>query len=181
MLRLLLLPLFAVALWACAPISEDQCRGGDWGAIGLKDGKDGRDISVLSKYAETCGEFGISPDKETYLAARQSGLTFYCTPQNAYSVGRAGKRLNNVCQPGIQQSIIPAYKKGRQYFEINEEIDRLHHRIDELRDELRLVAKQDTTEEDGRITGLLLDNEIDDLRHDIFMLELQRDRYESYP
>ena len=170
----------AVVLASCAPISEDACRGGNWGSIGLEDGKDGKPLSILEKYAEKCAEFGISPDQDVYLAARQSGLQFYCTPQNAYQVGRDGGRLNKVCEPGIQASISPAFNQGQRYFEVTEEIRRIRDRQDDLRDQLDDLRDLAPTEGlDAR--RLTIKSKIEDLRHDIFMLDLERDRFEAFP
>ena len=180
MLKYLSLPAAAVVIASCAPISEDQCRGGNWGAIGLEDGKKGRLASILDKYFETCAEFGVAPDRNTYLAARASGLKFYCTPQNAYQIGRDGNRLNAVCEPQIQQSIRPAYDRGRKYYEISERMDDLDNRIDDLQSQLSDIRKQAPTP-DLDTQALVLKNRISDLRHDIFVLELQQDRFDSYP
>ena len=180
MIKYLSLPVAAVALASCAPISEDQCRGGDWGSIGMADGQKGRLISILDKYAETCAEFGIAPNRETYLQARAEGLKFYCTPQNAYQVGRNGGRLNNVCTPDVQQSIRPAYNNGHRYHEITERMDDLDDRVDDLQNELSSLRSQDQTpERDTQISDIR--SRISDIRHDIFVLDLQRDRYDSYP
>jgi len=180
MFKYLFLPVVAVMIASCAPISEDECRGGDWGAIGLEDGKKGRLASILGKYTETCAEFGVAPNKETYLAARAAGLEFYCTPQNAYEVGRDGGRLNNVCKPQIQQSIRPAYDRGRRYHEITERMEKLDDRIDELQDDLSSIRRQEATpERDSQVRAIR--SRISDLRHDIFVLDLQKDRFDTYP
>lgn len=176
----ILLATAAMIAASCAPISEDECRGGDWGAIGLEDGKKGRAASVLQKYTETCAEFGVAPVSDIYLQARAAGLKFYCTPQNAYSVGRAGDRLSNVCEPQIQATIRPAYNKGRKYWEITEEIEQADDRIDELRDKLSNIRSQPSTP-DLETQVLIIRGRIDDLRHDIFVLDLQKDRFGSYP
>jgi len=112
-------------------------------------------LSILEKYAEKCAEFGISPDQDVYLAARQSGLQFYCTPQNAYQVGRDGGRLNKVCEP------------------IRDRQDDLRDQLDDLRD----LAPTEGL--DAR--RLTIKSKIEDLRHDIFMLDLERDRFEAFP
>ena len=180
MYKYLFLPAAALAIASCAPISEDQCRGGDWGSIGLADGKKGRLASILDKYTETCAEFGVAPNKSTYLAARAAGLKFYCTPENAYQVGRDGGRLNAVCEPQIQQSIRPAYDRGHKYYEITERMEDLEDRIDELQDQLSDIRKQEATP-DLDTQALVIKSRITDLRHDIFVLELQQDRFDTYP
>ncbi len=180
MIRYLSFPAIAVLVASCAPISEDECRGGDWGAIGLADGKKGAYASLLNDYAETCAEFGVAPVRDTYLQARAAGLKFYCTPESAYRVGRSGKRLNNVCEPLVQQSIRPAYERGETYFKIEQRMDELANRVDELRDELSAAQAQPATPVlDSR--ALQIKSQINDIRHDIFMLELERDRYDTYP
>ncbi len=180
MIRYLLLPAAAVAIASCAPISEDQCRGGDWASIGQKDGQNGRSASVLEKYAETCGEFGIAPNRDTYLEARLRGLQSYCTPQNAYQIGRNGGRLNNVCEPQVQQFIRPAFQKGERYHEISERMDKIDDRIDDLRNELRSIRnKTPTPELEAR--AAFVRSRISDLNNDLFILDLQKDRYDSYP
>lgn len=180
MYKYLFLPAAALAIASCAPISEDQCRGGDWGSIGLADGKKGKLASILEKYSETCSEFGVAPNRDTYLAARASGLKFYCTPENAYEIGREGDRLNAVCEPQIQQSLQPAFNKGRRYHEISERIDDMDDRIDELQDKLSDIRSETATPE-LETQALLIKSRISDLRHDIFVLELKQDQFDSYP
>ena len=170
----------AVAIGSCAPISEKACLGGDWGAIGLADGKAGKPASMLQSYSETCADFGVAPVQETYLAARAAGLKFYCTPENAYSVGRSGARLANVCSPDLQSAMRPAYDRGNEYFEISEEIDDLNDRIDDLQDLL-------SSNYSGKLTpaeltqARLISSKIRDLRNDIFRLEIRQRRYDSWP
>lgn len=180
MIKYLFLPAAAVAIASCAPISEDQCRGGDWASIGQSDGQKGRYTSILDKYAETCAEFGIAPVRDTYLAARLQGLQFYCTPQNAYQVGRNGDSLNKVCEPQIQQSMRPAFQKGERYHEISERMDDIDDRIDDLRNELGSI-RADTAAPDRDARAAFIRARISDLRHDLFVLDLQKDRYDSYP
>lgn len=165
---------------SCAPISEDQCRAGDWGSIGLADGKAGKSLSILEKYAETCAEFGVSPDQSVYLAARESGLKFYCTPENAYQVGRSGARLNNVCEPEVQSRIKPAFDRGNKYHEITEDIAKKEDRIDELRDDLSANFSGDLTPEQ-QTQKRQIRSKIRDLEHDIFVLGISKKRFDTWP
>lgn len=169
----------AIFLASCAPISEEACRGGDWGSIGLSDGKKGRSTAILQKYNETCGEFGIRPNRDLYLQARAAGLKFYCTPENAYRIGRDGSRLNNVCEPQIMASIRPAYDRGARYYEIDRDIEGKKDRIDELQQNLRHLPDQLTPEQSTQ--AAIYRSRIRDLRHDIFVLETKLRRFDTYP
>lgn len=179
MLRPVLCAAAAFALASCDPISEEACRIGDWGSIGLADGKKGRSTDILSKYAETCAEFGVTPNQSTYLAARQAGLKFYCTPDNAYQLGRNGSRINPVCEPQVQAAMRPAYDRGANYYEIGEEIKAKQDRIDHYKALIRAIRDEPTPENESQIA--IYRSVISDMRHDIFVLELKQKRFASYP
>ena len=59
---ILLALLSAMILSSCAPLSEDECRAGNWQAIGQADGAEGRDLNYIDQHAEACAEYGVAPD-----------------------------------------------------------------------------------------------------------------------
>jgi hypothetical protein len=93
----LLAPAVLAALAACASLSEDACRAGDWRGIGLRDGAAGRADGYVANHAEACAEIGVIPDIVAWGAGRAEGLTLYCTPQNAFDIAARGSRINAVC------------------------------------------------------------------------------------
>ena len=174
---LLLAP--AIFLVSCDVISEDQCRSGDWTGIGLSDGRKGRPASVLNEYADICGEFGIAPVRDAYLAAREQGLKSYCTPANAYEVGRDGNRLNKVCTPEQVAWMLPAYNRGQDYYELSRDIDDLEDDIDRL--EARLAGFPDAPDSAQAQEIRAIHARIARLESRIFHLRLERRRYARWP
>lgn len=129
---ILLLPL--LTLLACASISEEQCRAGDWGAIGQRDGQAGRNVDYINSHFKACAEVGVTPNKSQWLAGRAQGLPQYCTPENAYDLGRDGRSLNNVCPASQARLLARANAWGQECYDIGQNID-------ELRDEIRHLEK----------------------------------------
>ncbi len=174
---LLLAPLFL--LGACEPISEDQCRSGDWAGLGLRDGKAGRLASTIDEYGQICGALGITPARESYLAARTEGLKTYCTPQTAYNLGRNGRNMTPVCPSEAVTSMLPAFRHGETYHEIAQIIDELKEEISDLQRALgglSDMADPVQAAEFSRIKRRI--NRIDDR---VFDLERDQRRYRRWP
>lgn len=177
MSRYLLLAL-PLGLLACDPISEDQCRFGDWTGIGLEDGQKGRPASILQEYTEICGALGISPERSIYLAARQEGLKTYCTPRTAYEVGRRGNKLSPVCTGEQVNAMLPAYDRGLAYFEIDEIIDDLRDEVNQLRSILGSFPPAPDAEQQAEIERIK--DKIDDLKDRVSDLGRDQRRYSSW-
>lgn len=114
-----------VFLMSCASLSEEACKTGDWESIGYNDGVRGRSESYINEHREACGEFGITPNTSVWLRARAEGLKQYCTPTNAYNIGRRGNDLNPVCPAQGLSDLRLANFFGLRYYEIDQEIDAL--------------------------------------------------------
>ena len=119
-MRYVLLIVAALALAACATLSEDACRSGDWGGIGLRDGQNGRSAAFIAEHAKACADFGIAPDPVAWEAGRQEGLKTYCTPRNAWEEGARGIILKDVCVNAAE--LRDDNRKGLRYHRITREI-----------------------------------------------------------
>lgn len=113
---------FMAFLGACASLTPEQCQTGDWRAIGYNDGVQGRLESYISRHFDACGKVGITPDVQAWQAGRQQGLPLYCTPQNAYNVGRGGQDLSPVCPASQQNTLYRSWDWGQEYYLITQQI-----------------------------------------------------------
>ncbi|MCR9259480.1 MAG: DUF2799 domain-containing protein [Pseudomonadaceae bacterium] len=130
----------ALVLTGCASkpsVTEYQCRAGDWQSIGFRDGANGVANTHILAHQEACGEFGIVPERDGYLAGWREGLNNYCTAQNGYQLGVRGSGMNTVCPEALQSPFAAAYADGRQIYEAQREVSRLASQIQ--RDEQRLL------------------------------------------
>lgn len=123
----LLLPLAA-----CGTLSETECRGADWEAIGRADGSNGRTPDHIERHARACNQYGIAPVRAPWEKGRQAGLPLYCTPSRAWSEGADGKRLSPVCPAEDLEELERLNFRGRTYHRIGQDIADAARQIDRI-------------------------------------------------
>lgn len=128
-MRFLLFSASFLILAACATLSENECRAGDWRTIGQKDGANGRTEDFILQHAKACNEFGILPNKTEWLAGRAEGLPLYCTTSNAFREGRRGKHLSPVCPAAQRATLVSANERGLRVNRIEQEMREIENRI----------------------------------------------------
>ncbi|QDG75097.1 DUF2799 domain-containing protein [Labrenzia sp. PHM005] len=101
-------------LAGCETVSQEQCVAGDWEALGQADAANGHDLSRFEKIVKDCGRHGVTPDAALYRNGWNQGVLIYCTPQNGFSLGRQGKRLNNICPVQLAAAFESSHALGRR-------------------------------------------------------------------
>lgn len=143
-MRFQALALFALPLlYACASLSEAECRAGDWREIGREDGATGRTADFINAHAKACSEFGIRPDTAAWEQGRQEGLLAYCTPRNAYREGTRGRSLSPVCSGGDLARLTEANDRGFDLFHIERRIDDSEREMSAIRAALSGLSADD--------------------------------------
>ena len=61
-------------LSGCAAMSENECRTGDWYALGERDALSGS-RPQLERYADQCGRYQLRPSEQDYLAGWAIGYS----------------------------------------------------------------------------------------------------------
>jgi hypothetical protein len=169
---LAVLCLFLLA--ACASLTEEECRAGDWYRIGVSDGAEGRGADHIEAHRRACAGVGVSPDAEAWLRGRERGLRLYCTPAKAYEVAREGRPLRPGCTAAEVERLQPGYDWGREYW-------RLELRIQDLRSEIRAINRDVVTLSPGAPGRGSLFARRSMLVSRLHLLELQQRRYASWP
>lgn len=129
-------------LAACASLSEEQCRAGDWRDIGFADGAQGRAPAYVERHQKACAKAGVAPDVQAWLAGRQQGLARYCTPAKAYEIGRGGRDIAPWCSPAQLAQMRPAHDRGRAYFEIGQDIAAERRDLSDVDDLIRSLPAE---------------------------------------
>lgn len=137
----------SILLDGCASISEDACLAGSWSDIGYKDGAKGKSRGKLADYAETCGKYGVTPDRTAYLTAYESGLDSYCTFDQGFSLGENGSEFNQVCSTRTVSGFAEGYDDGRALYEIRKEHRNLKSEIENRVESLTEVKRRLSDEE----------------------------------
>ncbi len=169
-MKYILLLLAPLVLAACATLSEDQCRAGDWRAIGQNDGSNGRKPDFIIQHAKACNKIGIAPVRAAWEDGRQEGLTLYCRPRRAYEEGAKGKKLSPVCPIENLSRLERANDRGLTWHRIGQDISEAQGDIRTINAELAALPADDPSR------GALF-SERASLRLDILTLRAQRGRY----
>lgn len=157
-------------LSACATLSENECRAGDWYSIGRQDGADGRREDFILQHAKACNEFGVRPNKTEWLRGRAEGLKLYCTPAKAFEEGRRGKILSPVCPAASLATLQRANERGLRLNRIEQEIREIENEIRSINSELASLPADDPSR------GSLI-SERSFLRLELLTLRTERARY----
>lgn len=115
--------LLGTGLTGCATMSVEECKVADWQSVGYRDGKAGRDQDYLLNHAKACGKASITPNKIAWEQGRQQGLQQYCTPANAFELGRSGSRINLVCPSAVMSNLQTSNQKGLKLYQLRQDID----------------------------------------------------------
>lgn len=135
MIRLMLSVLcVAVMAASCVSMSQEDCAGANWRAIGANDGVDGAAYSRLETRVTQCREFGIEPDLTAYNAGYEDGLVSYCRPANGFETGRRGSGYAGVCPAEIEPEFLMAYNEGRELNRLESNLDSAERALDRTYD-----------------------------------------------
>ncbi len=169
-MRYLLLTAPFLLLAACATLSENECRAGDWYAIGKEDGAEGRRDNFILQHAKACNEFGIRPNKTEWLKGRAAGLPLYCTPGKAFDVGRRGRHLSPVCPASQLATLERANQRGLR-------VNRIEQEIREIESDIRAINSEIASLPPGDPQRASLAADRSFLRLDLLSLRTERARY----
>ncbi|MFT6070956.1 MAG: hypothetical protein ACJAT2_001807 [Bacteriovoracaceae bacterium] len=130
----ILLLLMMILSVSCATLSEDECKSSDWYSLGLTNGKEGRNL--LSAHTKACSEYSIQPDIVKYNNGLEQGLKSYCTEENGYREGVAGKSYQRVCPIRLEVNFLKKYKLGKKIHDNLAELRRLEGDVDRINSQL---------------------------------------------
>lgn len=151
----LLLPLTAAG---CATLDKSECREADWNIIGLEDGARGRPVSYIGRHREACAEHGVKPDLALYQRGHTEGLKQFCTADNGFRQGRAGRTYNNVCPAELNGQFLAGYETGRQLHALSADINRMQNDVRAMRTELDETLQRQQNVENLMVSGTISAN-----------------------
>ena len=89
---------------------KTACVQRDWYEIGRQDGRIGESIYKLENWSTLCPK---TMKKEVYKLGYRKGLKNYCSPGNAYELGKSGVAYKNVCQDSqTRRLFLRSYNDG---------------------------------------------------------------------
>jgi hypothetical protein len=111
---LLLLATLGAAGCSTLTVAErtGACRATEWSSYGQNDGILGVAATDRAEKFADCAALGYPADIAAYQAGRAEGLRTYCTLENGYEAGYAGRRYRNVCPPEMEPAFLQGYEQG---------------------------------------------------------------------
>ncbi len=105
-----------VTLIGCATVSKEDCLLTDWFEIGRMDGTQGKPRTAFQNRARPCMEHGVAVDRRAYYRGHDDGLSYFCTEQRGFELGRNGSSYPAVCPLPLEEDFRVAYRNGLQLF-----------------------------------------------------------------
>jgi len=125
--------LAALALAGCASMSEQECRSGDWEAVGRADGARGARPEQIDHLRKVCARHGVEPQAEAWRAGYAKGIESYCTPAGGYVSGRSATGYSKVCAGRPEEAkFLAAFRHGQEVSALRREVRELHQRVRDL-------------------------------------------------
>lgn len=165
-------------LSGCATLSKEECKQGDWYAIGVADGERGYRSARIKDHSDACSEHAVKPDHVAYENGRTVGLRSYCTARNGYETGSRGSSYHNVCPSSHEAAFLDGYQLGTDHHRLSTERRRLEKSITELEDELETKGKKLSPKQRRHIRDDIkaLSRDIGSLDSDIANIEHEAER-----
>ena len=193
LLSTILILLILVLMTGCATMDRSECQVANWEIIGLEDGAAGRNSAYIGQHRSACAEHAVTPDLNLYMKGHKRGLLQYCTYQSGFNLGEHARGLSNVCSNTNSKEFSRGYKKGKQFYALQTEINQLKSTIGHHHNELTQIQKDIQFKEDTIVAGqtsytqrrLLLEeikslrSEADSIEHELSSLESQLFRAEE--
>ncbi len=147
--------LLTLLLAGCATMDKSECREADWTIVGLEDGAKGRPLSYISRHRKSCAEYGVSPDLARYKRGHGDGLKQFCTPENGYRIGRAGRSYDNVCPTMLSGQFLAGYQTGLELHGLSTDINRMQSDVRGMKAELSQISQRQQNVENLLVSGTL--------------------------
>lgn len=151
-------------LTSCATLSKEECKLGNWQAIGYSDGVAGYYPSRISSHAKACAKVNVTPNIQAWEQGRQQGLKQYCTQMKAYQLGKVGQYMNAVCPSSQIETLQKANAHGLEYYRLNQVISEQKNKLNTYQDELKKLKNGEmlefTEEKEARAYLLTLPEKI---------------------
>ena len=153
--KIILVASLSLLAGGCATLDKSECHEADWEIIGLEDGARGQPVSYIGNHRKACAEYGVKPDLALYQRGHASGLQQFCTADNGFSLGRAGRAYHNVCPPASNGRFLAGYETGRQLHALSADIGRMQNDVRTMQTELNESAKRQLNLENLLVSGAI--------------------------
>lgn len=109
--------LFTLIFAGCAHQAHQPCQEKDWYEIGRQDGAVGVPETHYNQRTANCSN-PTAQTKSLYNQGRNAGLVSYCSPINAFELGKSDAKYHKVCPDNLEPDFLRSYHKGRKFIQL---------------------------------------------------------------
>jgi hypothetical protein len=181
-------------------MNEAECLIADWETVGYQDGAQGRPTEGIARHRKACAKHGVAPVLATYLAGWNDGVLRYCTVQNGFKSGSAGRSYAGVCPADVEEDFLVAFSDGTTLHHLRSNVKRIAGSISRNKRQLEtiesalvdkeadLIFSEDTPEQRAHLIGDLralskekgeLVESMAELAHDLGRAEVELEHFHS--
>lgn len=153
-LRLPSLLAVVLLLSNCANMNEAECLNADWQTIGFEDGAVGKNQTSISRHRKECAKHSVTPDLTAYRNGHFAGSKQFCTLNNGFRRGNAGKNYNRNCPEELEPIFLAGFSDGQTLFALKQvlkqhtrTLENAYSRIETL--DRKIAIKNDLMIADG--------------------------------
>ena len=137
------LVLTLAAISGCATMSEAECQNANWQLRGEDDGNSGYRRDRVNSHTRACAEYGIKPDVAAYARGWEQGIRNFCTRDNGWEHGLAGKTYQNSCPDVQKAAFFEAFSLGSAIAEQQGKVGSLNTQLNTVNTKLDGMASDD--------------------------------------
>jgi hypothetical protein len=115
----------------------------------------GHHLFYIGKHRKACAGYGVKPDLALYERGHANGLQQFCTADNGFSLGHAGRAYNNVCPATLSGQFLAGYETGRELHALSSDIERMQNDVRTMQTELDESMKRQTNVENLLVSGAI--------------------------
>jgi hypothetical protein len=119
------------------------CKNADWYEIGREDGSLGFTSGAFDRHRRECKNQADPSFEDVYMNGRDRGLIEFCTPENAFALGKSGQLYYYVCPFQVEQEFISQYRRGQKVLALEKDNLQLDQRMEALFNRMRSPASLD--------------------------------------
>lgn len=131
--------LISSLLASCASLSPQlSCEGTNWFELGRQAGRQGQPLKEEWNLESICGQDRTLYQQKFAIleTGYQSGLSEFCSPENAFNLGRLGLEKQANCPERFQENYSKAFNQGLRYAQLEKSSLDTDKRIEKISDEL---------------------------------------------
>ena len=133
-----LIAILSLSLASCVSLGPElSCEGTNWYELGRQTGRQGEVLKDKWDMNSICGSRDLYSQKYAILETGYfAGLAEFCSPENAFNLGRLGLGVKKECPDQFKEAYMAAYERGQRFAEIEASNLKTDQKIEVLTDEL---------------------------------------------